>query len=170
MHKTKSNKVCNVKFNTFQNIFFRVLIQGGCSPVGCVLTQLLRNWNASVTATCYKRAVPVLKALGASDIIVLTESSVTNDSFHMAHGNNSVKSDLQNQLGLKNKKFDVILVTNTDCVQREDLNQFISPDGLMFSTLPPVLVSDSCGVISTFLLKWYISARCTFKVSDSFFV
>lgn len=43
----------------------RVLVQDGCSPVGCVLTQLLRRWGAAtVTATCSVRAVPVIKALG----------------------------------------------------------------------------------------------------------
>lgn len=43
----------------------RVLVQDGCSPVGCVLTQLLRRWGAStVAATCSVRAVPVIKALG----------------------------------------------------------------------------------------------------------
>lgn len=42
----------------------RVLIQDGCSPVGCVLTQLLQKWGAHVTATCHTRSMPVLKAIG----------------------------------------------------------------------------------------------------------
>lgn len=43
----------------------RVLVQDGCSPVGCVLTQLCRRWGAStVAATCSVRSVPVILALG----------------------------------------------------------------------------------------------------------
>lgn len=41
-----------------------VLITDGCSPVGCVLTQLLKKWGAFVTATCNIRSVPVIQALG----------------------------------------------------------------------------------------------------------
>lgn len=41
-----------------------VLVTDGCSPVGCVLTQLLKKWGAFVTATCNIRSVPVIQALG----------------------------------------------------------------------------------------------------------
>lgn len=43
---------------------FRILVQDGCSPVGCVLTQLAFKWGASVTSTCRTRSVPVITALG----------------------------------------------------------------------------------------------------------
>lgn len=43
---------------------FSVLVTDGCSPVGCVLTQLLKKWGAFVTATCNIRSVPVIQALG----------------------------------------------------------------------------------------------------------
>lgn len=42
----------------------RILIEDGCSPVGCVLTQLTKKWGAYVTATCHSRSAPVVKALG----------------------------------------------------------------------------------------------------------
>lgn len=42
----------------------RIFVQDGCSPVGCVLTQLTKKWGANVTATCNVRSVPVIKALG----------------------------------------------------------------------------------------------------------
>lgn len=42
----------------------RILIEEGCSPVGCVLTQLICKWGGHVTATCYVRSAPVIKALG----------------------------------------------------------------------------------------------------------
>lgn len=41
-----------------------VLIQDGCSPVGCVLMQLCKHMGATITATCDVRSVPVVKALG----------------------------------------------------------------------------------------------------------
>lgn len=41
-----------------------VLVQDGCSPVGCVLMQLCKNMGATITATCDVRSVPVVKALG----------------------------------------------------------------------------------------------------------
>lgn len=45
----------------------RILVQDGCSPVGCVLTQLTKKWGAKfVTATCNVRSLPVIKALGKS--------------------------------------------------------------------------------------------------------
>lgn len=42
----------------------QVLIQDGCSPVGCVLMQLCKHKGATITATCDVRSVPVVKALG----------------------------------------------------------------------------------------------------------
>lgn len=42
----------------------RILIEDGCSPVGCVLTQLTKKWGAYVTTTCHSRSAPVVKALG----------------------------------------------------------------------------------------------------------
>lgn len=52
----------NVK-NQFP-ISYRIFIQDGCSPVGCVLTQLTKKWGAYVTSSCHIRSVPVIKALG----------------------------------------------------------------------------------------------------------
>lgn len=42
----------------------KILVQDGCSPVGCVLMQLCKKWGAHITATCDVRSVPVVKALG----------------------------------------------------------------------------------------------------------
>ena len=42
----------------------RVLVQDGCSPVGVIITQLLKKWGAHVTTTCHSRSVPVVLALG----------------------------------------------------------------------------------------------------------
>jgi reticulon-4-interacting protein 1, mitochondrial len=42
----------------------RVLIQDGCSPVGCILTQLIKKWGGYVVVTCHQRSAPVVNALG----------------------------------------------------------------------------------------------------------
>lgn len=42
----------------------KVLIQDGCSPVGCILTQLIKKWGGYVCVTCHQRSAPVVNALG----------------------------------------------------------------------------------------------------------
>ena len=42
----------------------QILVQDACSPVGCVITQLVHKWGAHVTATCHTRSVPVINNLG----------------------------------------------------------------------------------------------------------
>lgn len=42
----------------------KVLIQDGCSPVGCILTQLIKKWGGIVVVTCHQRSAPVVNALG----------------------------------------------------------------------------------------------------------
>lgn len=44
----------------------KVLIQDGCSPVGCILTQLIKKWGGYVVVTCHQRSAPVVNALGES--------------------------------------------------------------------------------------------------------
>lgn len=55
-------KKANIRENT--SIGKKILIQDGCSPVGCVLTQLCKKWGARVTSTCHTRSAPVVNALG----------------------------------------------------------------------------------------------------------
>lgn len=45
----------------------KVLIQDGCSPVGCILTQLIKKWGGYVVVTCHQRSAPVVNALGEFD-------------------------------------------------------------------------------------------------------
>jgi len=42
----------------------KVLIQDGCSPVGTILTQLVKKWGGYVVVTCHQRSAPVVNALG----------------------------------------------------------------------------------------------------------
>lgn len=106
------------------------------------------------------------EALGASDIIVLTEPSISNDSFQIVDTKRSYRDDLLKQMEIRGDIFDIIINTNNDCVQDKDLNKFVIPNGLIYSTLPPELVSDSCGFVTKLFLKWYIFARCFLQVSD----
>lgn len=145
---------------------FRILVQGGCSPVGCVLIQLLSNWKASVTTTCDKRAVPVAKALGASEILVLTETFDSSYNTNSVNEKNSFRNDLIDQLKLKCHFFDLIVITNKNSIPEKDLIKFLNDNGRVLSALPSVLVSDSCGFITRFFLKWYISTRFFLQVSN----
>lgn len=42
----------------------KVLIQDGCSPVGCILMQLIKKWGGHLVVTCHQRSSPVVNALG----------------------------------------------------------------------------------------------------------
>nr|CAH7720843.1 unnamed protein product [Callosobruchus chinensis] len=139
----------------------RILIQGGCSPVGCVLIQLLSHWKADVTTTCYKRAVPVVKALGAADIIVLEESEAINEtSFAEGDGPQMSIPSLIKQLEAKNELYDVIIKTNNECdLENKHFSKFLKTDGTIISTLPAALSSDCFGTGSGFILSWYIKLK-----------
>lgn len=83
-----SISIClNISKLTGEKLSFSVLVTDGCSPVGCVLTQLLKRWGAFVTATCNIRSVPVIQALGkyilklktkSIDIILFATQSILN--------------------------------------------------------------------------------------------
>lgn len=52
------------KLNEHTSLGKKVLIQDGCSPVGCILTQLVKKWGGFVVVTCHQRSAPVVNALG----------------------------------------------------------------------------------------------------------
>lgn len=52
---------------------YKILIQDGCSPVGCVLIQLCKKWGATITATCDIRSAPVAKVLGKEKLVKLRD-------------------------------------------------------------------------------------------------
>ncbi|CAH1977572.1 unnamed protein product [Acanthoscelides obtectus] len=142
----------------------RILIQGGCSPVGCVLIQLLRHWKADITTTCYKRAIPVVKALGATDVIILEEpESINETSFAEGDSPQKTNPSLIKQLEVKDELYDIIIMTNHECdFENKHFSKFLKTDGTIISTLPPPLLSDSCGGSSRFLLSLYIKLRHKF--------
>lgn len=118
--------------------YFRILIHNGCTPVGCVLIQVLKLWEADTTTTCYKRAIPVARALGANEIITIPES-------------NEEKVELQD-------KYHVIFYTK-DCptITETELRQLTDN---FVSTLPPVLASDSYGLLMGPIFAVYVRIKC----------
>lgn len=60
-------------------LFFRFLIYGGSTPVGCLLIQFIKLWGGHVTAVCKFEATKVLLALGAHVIIPLDECHVEKE-------------------------------------------------------------------------------------------
>ncbi|XP_018563408.1 reticulon-4-interacting protein 1 homolog, mitochondrial-like [Anoplophora glabripennis] len=140
----------------------KILVEGGCTPVGCVLIQLLKNWKATVTATCLKRAVPVVKALGASDIIILAEPTNPNNNSSLENEERIlVENALLKELDLRGNVYDAIIKTSYECnVIINDFKKFCVSDGAVVSTLPPILSSDSYGFLKRMLLTLYINLKC----------
>ncbi|XP_044265444.1 reticulon-4-interacting protein 1, mitochondrial-like [Tribolium madens] len=123
----------------------KVLIIGGCTPVGCVLIQILAHWNANITTTCTKRAMPVAKALGADDIIIFPEE-ITEKSHECV-------ATFLKELELRDK-FDCIIMTKNCDLKIKEID-FVSKMGVV-STLPEERYSDSCGFFGEALLGTYI--------------
>lgn len=56
-----------------------MLVYGGSTPVGCILIQLVKLWGGHIVTICRPQAAPVIKALGANEIILLNESVVAKE-------------------------------------------------------------------------------------------
>lgn len=127
---------------------FRILVHNGCTPVGCVLIQVLNLWGADVTTICYKRAIPVAKALGANQIITIPETNATENG------------SLEKQLELYSA-FDVIFYTKDySAITENQLRKFCNTNGRFISTLPPVLASDSYGLLMGPIFAVYVRIKC----------
>ncbi|KAJ8975536.1 hypothetical protein NQ317_003878, partial [Molorchus minor] len=139
----------------------KVLVHGGCTPVGCVLLQLLKHWKATVVTTCYKKAVPVVQALGASDIIILSESSINNKPFLEPEKSEYTEAlrNLLTELEMRGTSYDVIIKTSNNYVRDQDLSKYCKQDGTIISTLPHPLSSDSCGFINKIALSLFIKVK-----------
>lgn len=164
-NKRCRNKIFTVNFTLNFFFFFRIFINGGCTPVGCVLIQLLNFWEANVITTCYKRAVPVVKALGAEEVVTLDEENHKNKS----PGDNfsaqvKDKNILLKELELRGP-FDVIIITSDCNLDKEDFAKISSKDCHILSTVPENLTSDSYGFIMRTFFTFYIRTKCFFQVS-----
>lgn len=105
------------------------------------------------------------KALGASDVIVLTDPLIINDVIHEVHEKGINQNALINELELKGDIFDLIIITSKTCVQIEELHKFLNPSGSIYFTFPPGLISDSFGFIPKFFFRWYLLIRYLLQVS-----
>lgn len=138
----------------------RFLIQDGCTPVGCILIQLLNSWDAHVTTTCYRRAVPVAKALGASEIISIDDPLSDDDKSCGDHEEKpTISKSLLKELQLHEEPFDIIVVTRNQDLDWDELSKFCTENGSVLSTVPEVLISDSCGFFSRLILTGYIRLK-----------
>lgn len=106
----------------------RVLIYGGNTPIGCILTQLVKLWGGYVITICRSNAIPVSKALGADEVISLNGS------------------DIKKELDLYDK-YDAIFYTGGQPIDEYILKQQLLPNGSYVSTIPEQLTSDSLGFI-----------------------
>lgn len=132
-------------------VYCRVFINGGCTPVGCILIQILKMWHAHITTTCFKRALPVAKALGANDVIVLPDLDLEN------------VNTLQKEMELRDK-FDVVISTKYSDVNFKEFctTQFVT------YTYPKPLKSDDFGIIFKSFYSIYVNLKCVFYVSFFF--
>ncbi|XP_060536623.1 uncharacterized protein LOC132708352 isoform X1 [Cylas formicarius] len=145
----------------------KIFIQGGCTPVGCLLIQILKHWKAEVVTSCCERAVPVAKALGAADIITLDTLEEFRSKIFLEHEyeNNEHSNDqvdlimLIKELELRGQQYDVIILTRNDRFNWKHLTRFCKKEKSIFSSLPPDLLSDSCGIIGRNLLSLYIKTK-----------
>ncbi|XP_019866811.2 reticulon-4-interacting protein 1, mitochondrial [Aethina tumida] len=144
----------------------KVFILGGCTPVGCVLIQLLRHWKAHVTTTCHQRALPVAKALGAVDVILvdsptsMVNGTQTESEFPLD------KISLCKELELKEYKYDVIVKATETSLSDDQLKAFCKEGGDVISVTPPKHSSDSMGYFGLLIFGLYV--RCKYYLLRPF--
>lgn len=134
-------------------------MQGGCTPVGCVLIQILKLWNASVTTTCHKRAMPVATALGAEDIVSLPDLASSNDSSLSLDDRVTLNNVIVKELELKGAPFDAIITTRECNLSSNELQSLLGRRGTFVSTVPTELLTDLTGFPINSLLSVYIHMR-----------
>lgn len=134
-----------------------------CTPVGCVLVQVLRLWNAHITATCYKRAVPVAKALGANEVIVIPENQTAKSKADLNNHSYSNDNVVVKELELLDP-FDVIFVTKDCQCNEDDLRKLCSENGTIIKMLSTNLASDSYGFLMRFIFGLYVRCKCVLQV------
>lgn len=107
----------------------RVLIYGGNTPVGCILIQLVKLWGGHVVTVSRKNAVPVMRALGADEVLLLDELNI------------------EKELEL-HEKYNAIFYTCGPSTESHVLKKYLHPYGSYVTTMPEHLTSDSLGFIS----------------------
>ncbi|OAD54144.1 hypothetical protein WN48_08274 [Eufriesea mexicana] len=106
----------------------RVLIYGGNTSVGCILTQLVQLWGGDVITICSPNAIIVSKALGAKSVIPLDGTNIEKELYFYG-------------------KFDAIFYTGGQSIDERILRRYLTSCGSYVSTVPEQLISDSLGFI-----------------------
>ncbi|XP_053671147.1 reticulon-4-interacting protein 1, mitochondrial-like [Anopheles nili] len=138
----------------------RILVQDSCSPVGCVITQLVHKWGAHVAATCHTRSVPVINNLeerGAADIITFANEHFRSNFIDV----NVDKSNFINELTSR-EKFHFIFLTTRLGYDYKFLEKFLTKDGVIVDAVEPEISTDDYGVIGRFFLGTYVRCRKAF--------
>ncbi|XP_061511042.1 reticulon-4-interacting protein 1, mitochondrial isoform X3 [Anopheles gambiae] len=131
-----------------------ILVQDACSPVGCVITQLVHKWGAHVTATCHTRSVPVINNLGAADIITFDNEHFRSNFIDV----NVEKSNFINELTSR-PKFHYIFLTTRLGYDYKFLEKFLTKDGVIVDAVEPEQSTDDYGVVGRFFLGTYVRCR-----------
>lgn len=141
----------------------RIFVQGCCTPVGCILVQLFKVWEAHVTTTCYRRAVPVAEALKVDDVIMLGY----NSEIRVKNGQNLQLPELDANVLLKalaaRDPFDVIINTRKCGVDDAQFREFC-PNGVYFSTAQSTLSEDSYQFPTSFLFNSYVRLKSYYQI------
>nr|XP_049464433.1 reticulon-4-interacting protein 1, mitochondrial-like isoform X3 [Anopheles coluzzii] len=132
----------------------QILVQDACSPVGCVITQLVHKWGAHVTATCHTRSVPVINNLGAADIITFDNEHFRSNFIDV----NVEKSNFINELTSR-PKFHYIFLTTRLGYDYKFLEKFLTKDGVIVDAVEPEQSTDDYGVVGRFFLGTYVRCR-----------
>ncbi|XP_053985942.1 reticulon-4-interacting protein 1, mitochondrial-like [Hylaeus volcanicus] len=118
----------------------RILVCGGNTPVGCILTQLVKFWGGQVGVICEPKAIPVSKAIGADEVIPLNGSNI------------------EKELELYDK-YDAIFYTGGEPIDERILKKHLVPYGSYVSTIPEQLTSDSLGFILGSIFAGYVRIK-----------
>ncbi|XP_066591246.1 reticulon-4-interacting protein 1 homolog, mitochondrial-like isoform X2 [Prorops nasuta] len=122
----------------------KVLVYGGTTPIGCILIQLIKLWGGCVVSACRPHAIPIIKALGANDIIPLDES------------------DIEKNLQI-HEKFDAIFYTGGDPINEQTLKKYLLPYGTYVSTIPEYLASDTLGFFFGSIFTGWVRIKLFFQ-------
>ncbi|CAG9797952.1 unnamed protein product [Chironomus riparius] len=143
------------KLSENSSIGKKVLIQDGCSAVGCILTQLIKKWGGYVVVTCHQRSAPVVNALGADEIITFS-----NDSFETNFYEKSIEqSTFMNELLSRQVKYDVVFITTRLNYSTKFIERFLTPHGTIVHAVESIMPSDEYGIFMRMMFKIYVTLK-----------
>lgn len=142
-------------------IFSSILVCGACSPVGCVIVQYCHLLDAEITVTTNLRAAPAAKALGANDIIIVKDEVFSKTDLEI-----DKSLLLQKELDLRDP-FDVIFITNSVGLTKEQLEKYLKTDGIIINCLPKCIHVENYGFVTGSLYRSFVHMKCLLQVNLS---